>query len=106
MLPSSVSSINLSVTLITDAEVRSGLPVWRDRKRNAQMNKQQPKVRELQALPETRSANESWQRFYAALTDHDLQIVVAFCLIGLLLMLNLIFRFPDMGAVIAQYNQF
>ena len=70
------------------------------------MNKQQPKVRELQALPEPRSANESWQRFYAALTDHDLQIVVAFCLIGLLLMLNLIFRFPDMGAVIAQYNQF
>jgi hypothetical protein len=70
------------------------------------MNKQQPKVRELQALPETKSANESWQRLHAALADPDLQIVAAFCLIGLLLTLNLIFRFPDMGAVIAQYNQF
>jgi hypothetical protein len=94
------------VTLITDAEVRSGLRTRRNWKRNAQMNKQQPKVHELQALPETKSANESWHRLYAAVTDPDLQIVAAFCLIGLLLTLNLIFRFPDMGAVIAQYNQF
>ncbi|MGB6444880.1 MAG: hypothetical protein WBF47_06750 [Xanthobacteraceae bacterium] len=70
------------------------------------MNKQQTKVRELQALPETKSTNQSWHRLYAALTDPDLQVVAAFCLIGLLLTLNLIFRFPDMGAVIAQYNQF
>ena len=70
------------------------------------MNKQQPKVRELQVLPQPKNANESWLRVYAVLTDPDLQIVAAFCLIGLLLMLNLIFRFPDMGAVIAQYNQF
>jgi hypothetical protein len=94
------------VTLITDAEVRSGLPTTLNEKRNAQMNKQQPKVRELQALPETKSTNQSWHRLYAALTDPDLQVVAAFCLIGLLLTLNLIFRFPDMGAVIAQYNQF
>ncbi|MGB8743019.1 MAG: hypothetical protein WCD52_23070 [Xanthobacteraceae bacterium] len=70
------------------------------------MNKQQPKVRELQALPEKKNTNQSWHRLYAALTDPDLQVVAAFCLIGLLLTLNLIFRFPDMGAVIAQYNQF
>jgi hypothetical protein len=94
------------VTLITDAEVRSGLPTTLNEKRNAQMNKQQTKVRELQALPETKSTNQSWHRLYAALTDPDLQVVAAFCLIGLLLTLNLIFRFPDMGAVIAQYNQF
>jgi hypothetical protein len=94
------------VTLVTDAEVRSGLLLQRDRKRNAQMNKQQPKVRELQALPQAKSASESWHRAYAVLTDPELQIIVAFCLIGLLLTLNLIFRFPDMGAVIAQYNQF
>ncbi|MGB6965382.1 MAG: hypothetical protein WBD90_13055 [Xanthobacteraceae bacterium] len=94
------------MTLITDAEVRSGLPTTLNEKRNAQMNKQQTKVRELQALPETKSTNQSWHRLYAALTDPDLQVVAAFCLIGLLLTLNLIFRFPDMGAVIAQYNQF
>jgi hypothetical protein len=106
MLPVSSVPSAYPVTLITDAEVRSGLRTRRNWKRNAQMNKQQPKVRELQVLPEARSANESWQRFYAALTDSELQVVAAFCLIGLLLTLNLIFRFPDMGAVIAQYNQF
>jgi hypothetical protein len=36
----------------------------------------------------------------------DLNAVVVFCLIGLLLALNLILRFPDFGAVIEQYNQF
>jgi hypothetical protein len=36
----------------------------------------------------------------------DLLAVVAFCLVGLLLALNLILRFPDFGAVIEQYNQF
>jgi hypothetical protein len=36
----------------------------------------------------------------------DWQLVLAFSLIGLLLALNLMFRFPELGAVIAQYNQF
>jgi hypothetical protein len=31
---------------------------------------------------------------------------VAFSLIGLLAALNLMFRFPELGALIAQYNQF
>jgi hypothetical protein len=31
---------------------------------------------------------------------------LAFCIIGLLLTLNFILYFPDLGAVIAQYNQF
>ena len=38
--------------------------------------------------------------------NSDLFAVVAFCLIGLLLSLNLVLRFPDFGAVIEQYNQF
>jgi hypothetical protein len=45
-------------------------------------------------------------RLYAALTDRDLQIVAAFSLIGLLLVLNLIFRFPNVLAAVADYNQF
>jgi hypothetical protein len=40
------------------------------------------------------------------ITDPDLKAVVAFSLIGLLVALNLMFRFPDFGALIAQYNQF
>jgi len=31
---------------------------------------------------------------------------VFFCAIGLLVTLNLILRFPELGVIIAQYNQF
>ncbi len=48
-------------------------------------------------------AERSWRKL---LTDPDLNAVVAFSLIGLLLALNLMFRFPDFGAVIAEYSQF
>jgi hypothetical protein len=47
-------------------------------------------------------AERSWREL---LTDPDLNAVVAFSLIGLLLALTLMFRFPDLGALIAQYNQ-
>jgi hypothetical protein len=47
------------------------------------------------------SGGSSWRQVVA---DPALQAVVAFSLIGLLLALNLMFRFPDIGAVIAQYN--
>jgi hypothetical protein len=39
-------------------------------------------------------------------SHRDVRIVVVFCLIGFLLTLILIFRFPNIGAVIAEYNQF
>jgi hypothetical protein len=41
-----------------------------------------------------------------AVTNPDLQAVVAVSLIGLLLTLNVMSRSPDLGALIAQYNQF
>lgn len=70
-----------------------------------------PIIRELQPLakPKVRDveATERWWRgFNAAIANPDLLAVIAFCLIGLLLALNLIVRFPDFGAVIDQYNQF
>jgi hypothetical protein len=49
------------------------------------------------------SANRSWRKLGA---DPDVLAVAAFCVIGFLLTLNFMLRFPDMGAVIAQYNQF
>ena len=51
-------------------------------------------------------AEEPWRRILIAVTNADLQAVVAFALIGLLLTLNVMFRSPDLGAIIAQYNQF
>ncbi len=38
--------------------------------------------------------------------DPNLRAIVLFCLAGLLLTLDFVFRFPDLGAIIAQYNQF
>ena len=43
----------------------------------------------------------AWLRCRAILCNSDLQGVVAFCLIGLLLTANVILRFPDFGAYYA-----
>ncbi len=47
-----------------------------------------------------------WSRVVTVVANPNLLAIVAFCLIGLLLSLNLILRFPDFGAVIEQANQF
>jgi hypothetical protein len=39
-------------------------------------------------------------------TECEVLTVVTFCLIGLLVAFNLMVRFPDLGMVIAEYNQF
>jgi hypothetical protein len=41
-----------------------------------------------------------------AQTEYEFLTVAIFCLMGLLLALNLMIRFPDFGTVIAEYNQF
>ena len=38
--------------------------------------------------------------------EPDLSAFVLLCAIGFLATFNLILRFPDLGAIIAQYNQF
>ena len=68
-----------------------------------------PQVIQLLTKPEshrTQRADTVWSQLVAAIIDPDLHAVVAFCLIGILLTLNLILRFPDLGAVIEQYGQF
>jgi hypothetical protein len=54
----------------------------------------------------TRRTETEWSRLVMVISTPELDAVIAFCLIGLLLTLNLILRFPDFGAVIEQYNQF
>lgn len=64
---------------------------------------------ELLINPANRQAEKTateWFRLVTAIANPDLHGVVAFCLIGFLLALNLILRFPDFGTVIEQYNQF
>ena len=54
----------------------------------------------------TRRTETEWSRLVTVIADPDLHAVIAYCLMGLLLTLNLILRFPDLGAIIEQYNQF
>jgi hypothetical protein len=59
-------------------------------------------LRELRAKKTT----PPWSWLAAAVKDPSLIAIVIFCTIGLLITLNLMLRFPDFGALIAQYNQF
>ena len=54
----------------------------------------------------TQGTETEWSQLVTAIANPDLHAVVAFCLIGFLVALNLILRFPNFGAVIEQYNQF
>jgi hypothetical protein len=72
---------------------------------------QLPVIRKLQPLEKSKGrhvdeAPSQWPQIFAIFTNPNVAMIVAFCLIGLLLTLNLILRFPDFGAVIEQYNQF
>jgi hypothetical protein len=48
----------------------------------------------------------AYHRTVVTLTDPDLIASIAFCVLGLLVALNVILRFPDLGALIEQYNRF
>ncbi|MGC2661658.1 MAG: hypothetical protein WA324_27190, partial [Bryobacteraceae bacterium] len=50
------------------------------------------------------STKTSLRRAVSATLTPDLLAIAAFCLIGLLSSLNMILRFPDLAAVIEQYN--
>lgn len=51
-------------------------------------------------------AEQSHANFVGKSASSDLQTIVALFIIALLLIINFILRFPDLGAIIAQYNQF
>ena len=51
----------------------------------------------LVQVRDQKTARRSW-------FDDNLAIVVAFCLVGLLVTLNVMFRVPDFGAVLSQLN--
>jgi hypothetical protein len=39
-------------------------------------------------------------------TEYEALLIVILCLTGLLISLSMMVRFPELGAVIAEYNQF
>ena len=48
----------------------------------------------------------AWSRLRATVWDQDFQFVSSLCIIGFLVAINLILRFPDFGAVAATYPFF
>ena len=54
------------------------------------------------------NAQKPWSlsRFAAVVNDSNLVAVVLFGVIGLVITAVFMLRFPDFGAIIAQYNQF
>ncbi len=57
--------------------------------------------------PLTHAETETaWYRLLAAVSKPDFITVVAFCAIGLLMTLNVMLRFPNLGSLIELYNQF
>jgi hypothetical protein len=54
------------------------------------------------AFRDSDNAKSAADRLRAATTGPNLFIIIAFCAIGLLVTLNLIFRFPDFGGGIEQ----
>ena len=72
---------------------------------------QSPVIRKLQTLEKSKGQNvhdapSRWSEFLAIFSNSNLPMVIVFCLLGLLLSLSFILRFPDLGALIEQYNKF
>jgi hypothetical protein len=53
-----------------------------------------------------RAAPKDGTSFAAASAGQNQLTIVAICLVVLLVLLNLMFLFPDFGSLIEQYNQF
>ena len=54
------------------------------------------------------NAQKAWSlsRFAAVINDFDLVATGLFCVIGLMITAVVMLRFPNLGTIIAQYNQF
>jgi len=61
-----------------------------------------PVTRELRPLErpadrQVKSEPTAWQQFVSGITNSEFVLVAAFCAIGLLIALNLVLHFPDVG---------
>ncbi len=65
-----------------------------------------PKARAILPLTQAKTTGTAWHRLLAAISKPNSITIVALCTIGLLTMLNVMLRFPDLGSLIERYNQF
>jgi hypothetical protein len=64
------------------------------------------RARGIPPLTQAKVTGIPWHTLLDAISKPDFIMIVVFCTIGLLTMLNVTQRFPDFGAVIEEYNQF
>jgi hypothetical protein len=60
----------------------------------------------MSTLSELRAKKSALWSWLVAARDSEMTAVAIFCAIGLLVVFNVMLRFPDFGAIIAQYNQY
>jgi PhoPQ-activated pathogenicity-related protein len=48
----------------------------------------------------------AWLHFVTAISDPEIQTIIALCIIGILATLDAVLRFPDLGGLIADLNSF
>jgi hypothetical protein len=65
-----------------------------------------PKARSISPLTQAKTTGTAWYRLPAAISNPNFITIAAFWAIGLLTMLNVMLRFPDLGSLIERYNQF
>jgi len=68
-----------------------------------------PVSRDLQPSPQARAARPTSttpDRSTVAINSPELPIIIAICLAGLLLTLNFMKQYPDVGELIQKYNLF
>ena len=46
----------------------------------------------------------AWYRFVTAVSDPELQTIIALCMIGILATLDMALRFPEFGGLISELN--
>lgn len=64
------------------------------------------KARGISPLTQAKATGTAWYRLPAAISNPNFIATAALCAIGLLIMLNVMLRFPDLGSLIERYNQF
>jgi hypothetical protein len=60
----------------------------------------------MSSLYQTKTTKPTRWFSLKSLADPNLQAVALFCALGLLLSVYVMIRYPEFGAIIAQYNQF
>jgi len=79
---------------------------WPERRIEMPMRGELPTITTARTYTRSPPVRTVWSGFAAVISNPELQTVVAFSVIGLLVMLNAILLFPDFGQTVAELAQY